>query len=215
MRKSLKRIFPQSCSLFSASRQTFCLTVRSYLNRQKYGLFWGLCLGQKIPKIPTLFRTTPSIFLPWLGQRSKCTPPCFQCDLLAIPIEKIHVMVFAFVYLEYKQNSSSKSNPSCRQYPVDRLTRNYIPCLGKTYTRLYTLFITERKKTKPWPAAHPCVGHLIENPTGKKPPCCPSLEGREIRVCSTGLTSSYHDQQYLHIEWRIESNNSNPSISSF
>ena len=29
-------------------------------------------------------------------------------------IEKIHVIVIAFVYLEYKQNSFSKSNQSCR-----------------------------------------------------------------------------------------------------
>ena len=39
------------------------------------------------------------------------------------------------MYLEYIQNSSSKSNQSCRQYPVDRLAWNYtlfwnyIPCL--------------------------------------------------------------------------------------
>ena len=32
----------QSRSLFSASFQTFCLTVRAYLNAQKYGLFCSL-----------------------------------------------------------------------------------------------------------------------------------------------------------------------------
>ena len=50
-----------------------------------------------------------------------------------------------FVYLEYKKYSSSKSNQSCRQYPVDRLmiTRNYIPCLGETHTKLYAMFKTE------------------------------------------------------------------------
>ena len=47
----------------------------------------------------------------------------FQSHLLAIAI--IHIMVIAFVYLEYIQNSSSKSNQSCRQHPVDRLTQNY------------------------------------------------------------------------------------------
>ena len=51
-------------------------------------------------------------------QRTKCTPSCF------------HVIVIAFVYMEYKQISSTKSNQSRMQYPVDRLTRNYIPCLG-------------------------------------------------------------------------------------
>ena len=40
--KRTVRIFsvsPQSCSLFSASFQTFCWTARAYLNTQKYGLF--------------------------------------------------------------------------------------------------------------------------------------------------------------------------------
>ena len=46
-------------------------------------------------------------------------------------IEKIHVIVIAFVYLEYKQNSSSKSNKSCRWYSSGWLRRNYIPCLGQ------------------------------------------------------------------------------------
>ena len=35
-------VSPQSRSLFSASFQTFCLTVRTYLNTQKYGLFCSL-----------------------------------------------------------------------------------------------------------------------------------------------------------------------------
>ena len=35
-------ISPQSCSLFSASFQTFCLTAGAYLNTQKYGLFCSL-----------------------------------------------------------------------------------------------------------------------------------------------------------------------------
>ena len=35
-------VSPQSRSLFSASFQTFCLTVRAYLNTQKYGLFCSL-----------------------------------------------------------------------------------------------------------------------------------------------------------------------------
>ena len=54
----------------------------------------------------------------------------FQSQLLAIAREQIHVIVIAFVNLEDKQNSSCKSNQSCRKYPVDRLTQNYIPCLG-------------------------------------------------------------------------------------
>ena len=35
-------VSPQSCSPFSASLQTFCLTVRANLNTQKYGLFCSL-----------------------------------------------------------------------------------------------------------------------------------------------------------------------------
>ena len=53
-------------------------------------------------------------------QRTKRTPSCF------------HVVV-----IEYKQISSTKSNYSRRQYPVDRLTRNYIPCLGKRGQKPY------------------------------------------------------------------------------
>ena len=37
-----RRACAQSCSLFSASFQTFCLTARAYLNMQKYGLFCSL-----------------------------------------------------------------------------------------------------------------------------------------------------------------------------
>ena len=35
-------VSPESRSLFSASFQTFCLTVRAYLSTQKYGLFCSL-----------------------------------------------------------------------------------------------------------------------------------------------------------------------------
>ena len=44
-----------------------------------------------------------------------------------------------------QQNSSCKSlNDSCNQYPVDRVTQNYIPCLGQRLS-----------KTIPCKAAHP------------------------------------------------------------
>ena len=58
-------------------------------------------------------------------QRTKRTLSCF------------HVVVIAFVYMEYKQISSTKSNQSRMQYPVDKLTRNYIPCLGKRGQKPY------------------------------------------------------------------------------
>ena len=49
---------------------------------------------------------------------------------------------------------------TCRIYPFNRLTRNYIPCLGQTRTKLHTLFRTERSKTIPCPAAHSRIGNL-------------------------------------------------------
>ena len=60
------------------------------------------------------------MLLSCLGKRTTCAP------------EQIHVKAIAFVNLEYEQNSSSKSNQSCRQYPVDRLTGNYIRTLIRT-----------------------------------------------------------------------------------
>ena len=39
---SIFSVSPQSHSPFSASFQTFCLTARAYLNKQKYGLFCSL-----------------------------------------------------------------------------------------------------------------------------------------------------------------------------
>ena len=44
----------------------------------------------------------------------------------------------------------------------ESLARNYIPCLGQTCAKLYTLFRTERTKTIPCPAAHPRMGHIRE-----------------------------------------------------
>ena len=41
---SIFSVSSQSCPLFSASFHTFCLTVRAYLNMQKYGLFCSLLL---------------------------------------------------------------------------------------------------------------------------------------------------------------------------
>ena len=75
-----------------------------------------------------------SISFPCLGQRTKCMP------------SSSHVIVTAFVYLdrsplapdlEYKKNSSSKPNQSYRQYPVDSLTRNCVPCLVKRGQKSY------------------------------------------------------------------------------
>ena len=80
------------------------------------------------PKVAFLFAVLllkSQFYYPGLGQRTKCTP------------SSLHVIATAFVYLEYKQNSSSKSNQSYRQYPVDSLTRNCIPCLVKGGKKSY------------------------------------------------------------------------------
>ena len=83
------------------------------------------------------------------GHRTKCTPSRF------------HVIVIAFIYLEYKQISSTKSNQSRRQYPVDRLTRNYIPCLGQ-------------RGQNPYPVQRhnvPCIDHIWEFTPGGLSAC--------------------------------------------
>ena len=61
-------------------------------------------------------------FITLLRTRSECTP-CFKA--------------IVFVYLEYKQIPSSKSNRSCRQYPVYNN--------GQTCAKLCTLFRTQVK----------------------------------------------------------------------
>ena len=53
-------------------------------------------------------------------------------------------------------------------FDKDRLIRNYMPSLGQTHAKLYTLFGTKRTKTIPCPAAHPCIGliHVREYTLG-------------------------------------------------
>ena len=82
------------------------------------------CLGQHLHFYYILFRT-----------KDKMHTVLFLSHLLAIAIKQIHIRAIAFVYLECKQISSSKSDQLlCRyyKYPVhnqDRLAQNYIPCL--------------------------------------------------------------------------------------
>ena len=59
----------------------------------------------------------------------------------------------AFVYFEYKQILSSKSNRSCRQYPVYLIRTG---CLGQTREKLYTLFSLEQRGQK----THPVQRHI-------------------------------------------------------
>ena len=109
-------------------------------------------------KIHTLFRTTPylnfvTLFSSDKGQNARQS--------------KFTLLSLLLYTWGTNTTSSSKSNRLCRQYPFDRLTRNYIHCLAQTRTKLYTLrevHRTERSKTRPCPAGHPCLGHMREYP---------------------------------------------------
>ena len=117
--------------------------------RKIFGYRWAAdalkpwpCLGQKIPKIHALFRSTPSILLPCLGRKTNVCRLVLS-HLLAIAIEQIRVTVIGFVY----QNSS-------RQYSVNRHTQNYIPFSGQRGQKAYI----------PCPVAHTCtrIGYIRE-----------------------------------------------------
>ena len=117
--------------------------------RQIFGYRWAAdafkpwpCLGQKIPKIHALFRSTPSILLPCLGRKTNVCRLVLS-HLLTIAIEQIRVTVIGFVY----KNSS-------RQYSVNRHTQNYIPFSGQRGQKPYI----------PCPVAHTCtrIGYIRE-----------------------------------------------------
>ena len=117
--------------------------------RQIFGYRWAAdalkpwpCLGQKIPKIHALFRSTPSILLPCLGRKTNVCRLVLS-HLLAIAIEQIRVTVIGFVY----QNSSG-------QYSVNRHTQNYIPFSGQRGQKPYI----------PCPVAHTStsIGYIRE-----------------------------------------------------
>ena len=83
------------------------------------------------------------------------------------------------MYLEYKQNSSSKSNQSYIGNTLLMDSHKIIhPVLGQTHTKLYTLFRIERSKTISCPAAHLLIGHIR-----KYLRCC--------HRCSVTLTPNY------------------------
>ena len=79
----------------------------------------------------------------------------------------LEVKVIAlYTWTTNKTHLANHVNPY-RQYPVDRLTRSCIPCLGQIHTRLYTLFRTERSKTILCPEAHPRIGYIMKYPRGR------------------------------------------------
>ena len=70
-----KSVSPQSRSLFSASFQTFCLTARSYLNTQEYGLFCSLDVVGERP-------VTKYIQTSWTNQKEKKISPPQNATLI-------------------------------------------------------------------------------------------------------------------------------------
>ena len=105
-----------------------------------------------------------------LGQKSSYTYPVWEKDKMnailcqSIAIQQIHVTVIAFLSLEYEQISFSKSNQSCRQYPVydyNKFARNHIPHLGPICIKLYTMLRRERYNSVPCLATHPHIAFFI------------------------------------------------------
>ena len=96
------------------------------------------------------------------------------------------------------QNSSKKSNRSCRKYHFNRRSRNYILFrnLGQTHTKWYTLIRTERSKTIPCPAAHSRIsriGHIRENPL-------PRVFSIYIQCYISRIDLSYHEVRFWGYE---------------
>ena len=108
----------------------------------------------------TLFRAKRFLkYMPCLGQPWRRKDKMEAILKLVTVVEQIHVKVIAlYTWTTNKIHLANQINP-CRQYPVDWLTRNCIPSLEQTHTRLYTLFRTERSKTIPCPEARPLMGY--------------------------------------------------------
>ena len=70
---------------------------------------------------------------------------------MAIAIEQIHVIVIAFVYFQYKHFSSSNQ--------INGAGNTLFKIRKDSLEIIYSPVRTERTKTTPCPAAHPCIGH--------------------------------------------------------
>ena len=88
--------------------------------------------------------TTPSILLPCLGQRTKCTPCCFKVIYWQL---QLRTSCYSHCFLKVQTHS----HKSCKLFRTDSCEIIY-PVR------------TERTKTIPCPAAHPCIGHIREYP---------------------------------------------------
>ena len=81
----------------------------------------------KNSKIHALFRTTNLVLLPFLGQRTKCTP----CSFVGIA----------------GSCSTANSCYACSHcFCLIGVQTNFIPCLWPDGTKLYTLFRTDREE---------------------------------------------------------------------
>ena len=95
---------------------------------------------QKNPKIHTLFRATPSILFPCLGQRTKWAPSCFEKPVFSNCNRANSHYSHRFCILGVQTNFSKRIKS--RQYPVYdkyRLARNYVHCLGQRGQKPYTV----------------------------------------------------------------------------
>ena len=75
-----------------------------------------------------------------------------------------------------------------------------MPRLGQTCIKLYTLFRTERR-TMPWPAACPCIGHLRDYP----PPHPPGFRHPQTGLLSLGYWAIVAESYWVLLFLKAES----------
>ena len=106
-----------------------------------------LCIEVSLRRFETLtlFRTKNQVtkILPLFKTKDKLLAVLFWGHLLAIAIDKIHVIVIAL-----KKKFLTRINLIVQTIP--RLARNYIPCLGQTRALNYIPCLGE-KGQKPYP----------------------------------------------------------------
>ena len=86
----------------------------------------------------------------------------FQSNLSTTATEQIHVIVIALVYKSHSGNQIDRAGNTLK----NRLTRNYIPCVGQSEIIYPVYDRAERSKIIPCPAAHPFIGQIRKYPLG-------------------------------------------------
>ena len=136
----------------------------------------------------TLFRTTPSILLPCLGQRTKWTPPCLIgiCNWESSRYSED---------MEYKQISPYKSTQFCRQY-------SFFILLAQSRRKFKKIFTTCRLFPVVHPLDTPCLGQRGQNPSPYRPykevPSPPSDQNVRLSGLYSELKTTQSRTQYLH-----------------